>query len=185
MPWPNFAYMDYAIAKSLHIIFMVAWYAGLFYIVRLMIYEREAQERPAQEADVLIPQMRLMQRRLWHIIIFPGMALTVIFGTWMLILNPILLKAGFMHVKLALVAGLLIYQFVTYSWFRKAGSAPLTKSSSFLRIWNEVATLFLFAIVFTVVMKNGMSWLYGVGGLLALAILLMAGIRIYKATRKD
>ena len=92
---------SYNIIKSLHIIFMVCWFAGLFYIVRLFIYHVEARKKESEEKLILQNQYKIMQKRLWYIITWPAMILTVVFGAWMLILKPELLDFGYMHVKLS------------------------------------------------------------------------------------
>ena len=102
----------YHTIKSLHIIFMVSWFAGLFYIVRLYIYHTEAQKKPEMERAILSTQFIEMEKKLWWIITTPAMILTVIFGTWLLIANPGLLKMPWMHIKLAFVVLLLVYHFV-------------------------------------------------------------------------
>ena len=94
--------------KALYIIFVVTWFAGLFYIVRLFVYLAEAKDRPQNEQDVLIPQYQLMAKRLWYGITWPSMILALTFGTWMIIDYPTFLKLPWMHVKLTFVLGLLI-----------------------------------------------------------------------------
>ena len=101
----------YLIIKSLHIIFVVCWFAALFYIVRLFIYHVEAQGKDEIVRRTLQDQYKIMQKRLWYIIGWPSMILTFIFGVWMLILRPTLLEYNFMQVKLILVGILMIYHF--------------------------------------------------------------------------
>ncbi len=157
--------------------------AGLFYIVRLFIYHIEANERPEQERQILHRQYVIMESRLWNIITVPAMVLTVLAGIAMLYLNPYLLKANWMLVKLGFVAGLLIYHFgcqhVMYQL--KHGICRLT--SLHLRLWNEVATILLVAIVFVVVLKNALDWIYGIIGLFVFIAVIMAAVKIYKYYR--
>ncbi|HLW50366.1 MAG TPA: protoporphyrinogen oxidase HemJ [Sphingobacteriaceae bacterium] len=175
--------MIYLYAKAIHIIFVVCWFAGLFYMVRLFIYHTEAKEKPEQEYQVLHRQFQLMESRLWWVITVPSMYLTVLAGLVMLYQVPSLLQVGWMQVKLAFVLGLIAYHFVCQRVMFQLREGRSTWTSSRLRLWNEVATIFLFAIVFMVVLKSAVTWIFGVLGLLALAILLMLGIRLYKKFR--
>ncbi|WP_207429726.1 CopD family protein [Pedobacter sp. SYSU D00535] len=175
--------MLYLYAKSVHIIFVVSWMAGLFYIVRLFIYHIEANERPAAEREILQRQFVVMQRKLWNIITTPAMILTILAGAYMVYLNPNLLQADWMLVKLAFVAGLLAYHFKCQQIINQLKNGIYNWTSTGLRIWNEVATIFLVAIVFTVVLKSAIDWLYGLLGLLAFIVIIMSAVKIYKYYR--
>ena len=175
---------NYDFIKALHLIFMVSWFAGLFYMVRLFIYFREAADKTSPEKEILQPQFIIMMQRLWWIITTPAMVLTVLFGTWMLALNPdYLLSAPWMHLKLGFVFVLLIYHFYSQKLLRRSEKGTLNWSSGQLRIWNEVATVFLVAIIMLVVVKNNLSFVWGLAGLLLFVILLMSAIRLYKMLR--
>lgn len=174
----------YQILLSLHIIFIVTWFAGLFYIVRLFVYHAEANEKDNPEKDILKKQYSLMEKRLWYGITWPSFILTLIFGPWLLIKNPGLLHMGFMHIKLLFVALLIIYQFVCHQHFLNLQKDNIKKSGNFYRILNEIPTLLLVSIVFLIILKHNVNWVYGVVGFFALAILLMLAIRIYKKLRK-
>jgi len=174
---------SYNIIKSLHIVFMVSWFAGLFYIVRLFIYHVEAGEKVTEEKLILQNQYKIMQKRLWYIIAWPSMILTVIFGAWLLVLNPAWLSQGFMHVKLTFAFFLVIYHIICHKIFVNLQNEKGNYTSGKLRVWNEVATLFLVAIVFIVELQNTINWIYGVVGFFSVAILLMLGIKMYKKYR--
>jgi putative membrane protein len=176
--------MSYTVLKALHIIFMVSWFAGLFYIVRLFIYHTEAQEKSEQEKNILSAQFKIMEKKLWWIITTPAMILTLVFGISMLIVNPALLKMPWMHLKLTFVALLLVYHFKSQLIMGKMHKNIFKWSSNKLRLWNEVATLALVAIVFLVSMKNSLNWIYGTVGFFAVAVALMIAIKIYKRYRK-
>lgn len=177
--------MDINTVKALHIIFVVSWFAGLFYIVRLFIYHTEAQEKEAVTRKILSEQFEVMEKKLWWIITTPAMVLTLIFGSWMLFLNPTYyLSAPWMHLKLAFVGMLLIYHFVCQKIMNDLKKGIFNWKSNGLRIWNEVATLALVAIVFLVVMKDSFNWIKGTIGFFAVAIGLMLGIKMYKRLRK-
>jgi len=176
--------MDYTLLKALHIIFVVTWFAGLFYIVRLFVYIREAGDKPANEQAILLPQLRLMAKRLWLGITWPSAVLTLILGTALLLTQPEWLQLPFMHVKLTFVLFLFVYQLICHRLYTQLQQHTQVWSSLKFRIWNEVATLFLVAIVFLIVLKNTVDWLYGTLGLVIFALLMMLAIRIYKHLRK-
>ncbi len=177
--------MDYNAVKALHIIFVVSWFAGLFYIVRLFIYHTEAQEKEDVAKKILSDQYQIMEKKLWWIITTPAMILTVIFGTWMLILNPGLLDQSWMHIKLTFVALLLTYHFVCQKIMNDLKKGVFKWKSNKLRIWNEVATLALVTIVFLVETgpTGSLTWIQGTLGFFGVAIGLMIGIKIYKKIR--
>ncbi len=178
--------MDINVIKALHIIFVVSWFAGLFYIVRLYIYHTEAAQKSEPERGILFKQFAIMEHKLWWIITTPAMILTLVFGIWMLFLNPeYYLRANWMYIKLAFVALLLVYHFVSQRILFQLKSGIFKLSSNQLRIFNEMATLALVAIVFLVVMKDSLSWIKGTIGFFAVAIALMIGIKIYKRLRKN
>jgi len=173
----------YNYIKALHLIFVVTWFAGLFYIPRLFIYHIEASQKPIEEARILIPQLKLMSSRLWYIITWPSAVLTLIFATWLLVLNPGLLTQQWMLIKLGFVGLLFVYHFKTHRIFLALQSDRIRHSSSFMRLWNEGATLLLFAIIFLAILKSSFHWVFGVLGIISLGILLMLGIRLYKRIR--
>jgi putative membrane protein len=174
----------YLYLKSLHVIFVVCWFAGLFYIVRLFVYYAEAQLKPEMERNILVNQYKIMVSRLWNIITFPAAILATIFGVWMIIVNPVLLKMPWMHVKLLFVVLLWLYHFKCHTFVKQVKNETLNKSNNFFRIWNEGATLILFAVVFLVILKNAFNWIFGVVGLIGISILLMLGIKFYKKIRE-
>jgi putative membrane protein len=174
------------ILKALHIIFMVSWFAGLFYMVRLFIYHIEAQSKDTTERTILSNQFLIMEKKLWWIITTPAMILTVVFGKWMLLLNWEYYKVStWMHLKLGFVVLLLIYHFICQKILFNFSENKFNWTSTQLRIWNEVATLFLVSIVFLVVLKNSLNWINGVIGFFAVGFTLMIAIKWYKRLRKS
>jgi len=171
----------YNYVKALHIIFIVTWFSGLFYIVRLFVYNAEAAEKPEPERTVLQDQFRIMIRRLWMGITWPSAILTLIFGPWMMILLGSM--PTWLAIKLGFVVGLYGYHFSLQVIYRQQMRGVFRFSSQQLRIWNEVATIFLVAIVMLVVVKQNMSWAWGLLGLVAFVVLLMSAIKIYKVIR--
>ncbi|HYE55038.1 MAG TPA: CopD family protein [Chitinophagaceae bacterium] len=168
--------------KALHIIFIVTWFSGMFYIVRLFIYNTEAGDKPVLEKNVLRPQFAIMIRRLWLGITWPSAILTLVFGlwTWYLLGST----PSWLIIKLCFVAGLFIYHLTLHALYRQQQRGVFRYSSQQLRIWNEIATIFLVAIVMLVVVKQNISVVWGLAGLVLLVILLMSAIKIYKLLRR-
>ena len=171
----------YQYIKALHIIFIVTWFSGMFYIVRLFIYNAEAGEKPEAEKNILRLQFGVMIRRLWLGITWPSAILTLIFGIWIWSLLGV--TPSWLVVKLGFVLGLFLYHFSLHIIYKQQQRGIFKYSSQQLRIWNEVATVFLISIVMLVVVKQNMSLVWGLGGLVLLVILLMTAIRIYKRLR--
>ncbi len=177
--------MTYPALQALHIIFVVTWFSGLFYIVRLFVYHAEAEQKSARERDVLQPQYRVMEKRLWYGITWPSMILTLIFGIWLLVEKPTLLQRGYMHLKLLFVALLVSYHLLNQGLFGHFQRDRIRFSPWQLRLWNEVATLFLVAIVFIIMMRDMFNWIWGTLGILGLGGLLYLASRIYRNQRQN
>ena len=176
--------MSYLYLKALHIIFVITWFAGLFYIVRLFIYHSEALEKEEPEKSILSKQLGLMSRKLWYIITWPSAILTLIFGTSLLTVQPSWLSMPFMHIKLTFVFLLYLYHFACHKLFLQLQRDIAKYSSTQLRVFNEIATLILFAVVFLIVLKNQLSWIWGTLGLISFAFVLMIAIKLYKRFRE-
>jgi len=171
----------YNYIKAMHIIFVVAWFAGLFYMPRLLIYNTEAGEKPEAAQNILREQFSVMIKRLWYAITWPAAILTLVLGVteWTL-LNAL---PTWLLIKLFFVAGLYAYHFSLHIIIRQQLKGQFRYSSQQLRVWNEVATIFLVAIVMLAAVKDGMSLVWGVGGLVLFVIVLMSAVRIYKIVR--
>ncbi len=174
----------YNYIKSLHLIFVITWFAGLFYIPRLFVYQIEAFHKPSPDKEILGKQLKLMAKRLWYIIAWPSAILALFFAIWLMILVPSWLQQSWMHVKLGFVVLLIIYHIKTHLYFKALQNDIVKQSSNFMRLWNEGATFILFAVVFLVILKNAFNWVFGVLGILVLALLLMLGFKVYKRTRE-
>jgi putative membrane protein len=165
--------MTYLVLKALHLVGIVCWFAGLFYVVRLFIYHTEANAELQPKREILIAQFTLMARRLWLGITVPAMVVTVVTGGWLLHYHAIA-QNPWLHLKFALLAGLLAYHFHCGA-IRKNLSAGVFKfSSGQLRAYNEVATFLLVGLVFTAVSKSvatGLWSLLGCGGVFVVLLL--------------
>lgn len=173
----------YYYIKSLHLIFVVTWFAGLFYIPRLFVYQIEAFHKPSPDKEILGKQLKLMAKRLWFIITWPSSILALIFGILLVYVRPFYLTDEWMQIKLGFVLLLIVYQLMTHQYYKQLQKDVVKKTSNFMRIWNEGATFVLFAVVFLVVLKNAINWVFGVVGIIVLGILLMLGFKIYKKIR--
>jgi putative membrane protein len=174
----------YYYVLSVHIIFVVSWMAGLFYSVRLFIYHTEAGDRPDIERVILQKEYEKIEAKLWNIITTPAMVLTVLAGVSMILIRPVLLQQPWLHVKLFFVVLLLIYHFICQNIMKQLKLGKCKISSFKLRLWNEVATVLLVAIVFTVVLKSAVNWIYGLIGLIVFSAVIMAAVKWYKYYRK-
>ncbi|WP_438976922.1 CopD family protein [Polaribacter sp.] len=176
--------MDFLYIKALHIIFVVTWFAGLFYIVRLFIYHTEAETKLEPAKSILQTQYKLMSKRLWYIITWPSAILASFFAFWMLYESPFYLSESWMLVKLAFVFGLYFYHGFCHNIYKKLQNNIIKYSAFKLRLFNEVSTIILFAVVFLVTVKNAISWVWGVVGIVLFGVLLMLSIKLYKRIRE-
>lgn len=170
--------------KAVHIIFIVTWFAGLFYMPRLFVYILESHQKPEPEKSILLKQLTMMASRLWYGITWPSAIITLGMGAALIINQPVWLQQSFMHIKLTLVFFLYGYHFSLQYLFNQLKKGVIRYSSQQLRMWNELATLFLISIVFIIVLKNALSIVWGLAGLLAVTGLILGGMALYKNYRK-
>ena len=182
----------YNYLKALHIIFVVTWFAGLFYMPRLFIYNVEAQEINDEKIrNAITKRFTVMMRRLWYGITFPSAILTLVFGL-LVMFHPdynwykLLFADGgkWLLIKLCFIIILYGYFISLHIIFKQQEKGIFKYGSDQLRIWNEVATVLLIAIVFLAAVKNALSMVYGIIGIIILIVLLMSAIKIYKKVRE-
>jgi len=177
----------YNYLKSLHLIFITTWFAGLFYIVRLFVYQIEANEKPSPEKEILQNQYRIMTYRLWYIITWPSAILASIFAFWMLFftdLGKAWLQLPWMQVKLGFVFLLYLYHLKCHQYYTQLQRDEFKHTSNYMRLWNEGATIILFAVIFLVILKNEFNWIFGVIGIILFSLLIMLGFKFYKKIRE-
>lgn len=134
--------------KALHLIAVVCWFAGLFYLPRLFVYHARTEDTPGRE------RFKIMERKLYRGIMWPSLILTAVFGGWMLGMNwGYYHTQGWLHAKLALVALLIIYHLLCGHYLKAFLQDRNRKSHVFFRIFNELPVLALVAIVILVVVK--------------------------------
>lgn len=178
--------MAYYWFKALHLIGVVVWFAGLFYLVRLFVYHAEAEQEPEPAKTILKKQYELMEKRLYNIITTPGMIVTVSMAIGLISTEPDILKSGWLHIKLTFVALLLLYHFYCGSVMKKLAQGESQWTGQQFRALNEAPTLLLVVIVLLAVFKNNLpldatTWL-----IVALVIAMAASIQLYaKKRRRD
>ncbi len=175
--------MAFEYFKAIHIIFIVTWFAGIFYIPRLFVYTIEAHEKAEPERSILLAQLKMMTRRLWFGITWPSAIITLIIGISMLIKQPVWLELSFMQIKLGLVVLLYCYHLSLHVIYKQLQRDVVRYTSQQMRIWNEVATLLLISIVFLIVVKTALSMAWGLVGLIFITLAILIGIRVYKNVR--
>ncbi len=134
--------------KAFHIIALVAWFAGLFYLPRLFVYHSDAKDK------ISLDRFKIMERRLYYGITYPAGVITTLFGIGLIALNPdYYLKAGWMHAKLGFVLLLWIYHLGCGHYLKQLKTNRCLKTAYFFRVYNEAPTLLLIVIVCLVVIK--------------------------------
>lgn len=176
--------MDYLQVKAIHIIFVTSWFAGLFYFPRLLVYHVEAHAKGGQEGAILSKALHGYQKLLIRAIMYPAMILTWVSGISMVYINSDLLEAKWLHFKLAFVVACTIYHIACQWLMSKMKQNIYPLSSIQLRLYNEVATILFVAIVFLVVLKNTVDWLYGLAGLVLFSLIILGAVKIVKKLRK-
>ena len=175
-----------SVFKVLHMLGFVSWFAALFYLPRLFIYHREAMEKPQESYEILAAQFKIMEWRLYHIIMTPAMLLTFIGGFSMLYLMgwDYLEVSDWLHWKLGFVFILVVYHFHCKKTMEALAKDTAVMSPTQLRMYNEVPTIFLLAILLLAVFKNSLLFFQAFCAIIAFAFLLMLGIRFYKKVRR-
>ena len=147
--------MFYLYLKVFHIIGVIVWFAGLFYLGRLFVYHREADVRPEPERTTLKSQFSLMERRLYYGIAWPGLCISVVFGIALIFASAF---PGWLHAKLAFVVLLVVYHLWCDHLRKLLLKEKCSWSGTKFRLFNEIPTLLLFSIVFIVVFKSTIPW---------------------------
>ena len=176
--------MNYFWFKAFHLIGIVVWFSGLFYLVRLFIYHVEANEQPEPARKILKNQYQIMEKRLYNIITTPGMVVTVAMAIGLLITEPEVLKEGWLHIKLLFVAVLIAYHFYCARLIKQLAAEQCPWSSQQLRALNEAPTVILVVIVLLAVFKNNLPTDITAWGIFAMIIAMVATIQLYAKKRR-
>ena len=181
MTLPAEAYLWF---KTLHIVGVVVWFAGLFYLVRLFIYHVEAEELEPDLSLAFKNQYGLMEKRLANIITTPGMIVAVSMAIGLLVAQPTLLQQGWMHAKLAFVAALLVYHWFCYRLMGQLQAGRCQWSGKQLRALNELPTLLLVIVVMLVVFKSQFPTSAATWFIVGLVVFMAASIQFYARWRR-
>ncbi len=169
--------------KAFHIVGFVSWFAGLFYWLRVFVYLAESLDRQEPARAILFEQFTRMERRVYQIIVRPGLVVTLIGGVGMLVLNPYYLQEGWLQVKLGLIVGLIAFQAFAKTYVTGIEGGTRAVRPERLRMLNEVPTVFLLLIVLLAVLRSGLGAATAFGIVVAFVLLLGAGIRYYRGYR--
>ena len=170
--------------KTLHIVGVVVWFAGLFYLVRLFIYHVEAEDLAPEVSLAFKNQYGLMERRLANIITTPGMVVAVTMAIGLLVAQPSWLQQGWMHAKLGFVAALLVYHWFCYRLMGQLQDGSCQWSGKQLRALNELPTLLLVIVVMLVVFKTQFPTSAATWFIVGLVVFMAASIQFYARWRR-
>jgi len=170
--------------KALHIIGVIVWFSGLFYLVRLFIYHEESRSMEDELKIAFNNQYTLMEKRLANIITTPGMILALSMAICMVIMQPSWLSEKWLQIKISFVLGLVIYHYVCYKIMNSLQNGTSTISAKNLRLLNELPTLLLFIIVLLVIFKNNFPTSIATWSVFGLIIFMLASIQLYAKIRK-
>lgn len=179
--------MSYFIAKAIHIIFVVSYFAGIFYLIRLFIYHTETLTRDEEpKRSILHKQYMFMEERLWNIITLPAFIIMVLSGAYLLYVMPMFLQQGWLHIKLFFVFGLVAYHIWSWYLLKKLRKEETPYTSLQLRMGNEVATLILFAVVFAVILKDIFieNWYWSLISFVLMGVFIMLVVKIVNRSKK-
>jgi protoporphyrinogen IX oxidase len=177
--------MAYLWFKAFHLIGVVVWFAGLFYLVRLFIYHVEANQEPEPARSILKNQYQIMEKRLYSIITTPGMLVTVAMAIGLLTTEPDVLKSPWLHVKLGLVVVLIGYHHYCRRLMKKLAADECKWTSQQLRALNEAPTILLVVIVMLAVFKNNLPTDLTAWVVFGLIITMAATIQLYAKKRRQ
>jgi protoporphyrinogen IX oxidase len=177
--------MAYSWFKAFHVIGIVVWFAGLFYLVRLFIYHVEANQEPEPARTILKNQYQIMEKRLYNIITTPGMLLTVAMAIGLLSTEPEILKQTWLHVKLGFVTLLLGYHHYCKRLMKQLAQDECRWNSQQLRALNEAPSLMLVVIVLLAIFKDNLPTDITVWVIVAMIIAMVATIQLYAKKRRE
>lgn len=170
--------------KSFHLVGVVVWFAGLFYLVRLFVYHAEAADKSEPARTILREQYALMERRLYRMICHPGALLAISMGVAMLVSEPTLLERPWLRAKLALVICLIGYHVQCGVWLAQLARGTSTRTAARFRLLNEAPTVLLVAIVLLAVFKDALPRDTATWVIAGLVVGLLAAIQLYARFRR-
>jgi len=177
----------YLITKAIHIIFMVSYFAGIFYLIRIFVYHKDAEGKVQIEKEILQKQYIFMMKRLWNIIIFPAGIIMLISGITMIFASDFfILKQSWFHIKLSFLLGLAVYHFITWKKLKSIQTKGILSTSLQLRMLNEVSSVILFGVVFVVILKQQIYqiWIPLILGFIVLIIIIFGIVKLVNSKKK-
>ncbi len=176
--------MLYTWIKVFHVVFMVSWMAGLFYLPRIFVYHAEARDGDEPRRSILSKQFTHMERRLYRIIMSPAMMLTWATGATMLALQQSFVRESWLWLKLLLVSLLTVYHVICGRTIDGFERGTISKSGEWYRVFNEAPTVVLVLAVSLVLFKGEIHFSGLVAALLGTLLVIVVGFRAYAAWRK-
>ncbi|MBF2073561.1 MAG: protoporphyrinogen oxidase HemJ [Synechococcales cyanobacterium C42_A2020_086] len=176
--------MNYLWFKAFHIVGVVAWFAGMFYLPRLFVYHAEANEQPEPARTILQQQYQIMEARLYRIIMTPAMVLTVAMAVAMVIAVPDLLNDTWLHVKLGLVLVLIGYHHICGRLMKEMAAGKFRLSGQQFRWFNEFPTVLFVVVVLLAVFKNNFPTSAAAWAVVGMIVAMAAIIQLYAKKRR-
>lgn len=176
--------MAYQWFKAFHIVGIVCWFAGMFYLPRLFVYHAEANEQPEPARSILKNQYQIMEKRLYSIIMTPAMLLTIAMAIGLLTVEPDVLKQPWMHIKLACVLLLVGYHHYCKRLMKKLAADECQMTGQQFRWFNEFPTVFFVIVVMLAVFKNNLPTSATAWGIFGMVIAMGAAIQLYARKRR-
>ncbi len=176
--------MAYYWFKAFHLVGIVSWFAGMFYLPRLFVYHAEASEQPEPAQSILKSQYQIMEKRLYRIIMTPAMLLTVAMGVSLIVTEPGLLHDTWLHVKLTCVAILLGYHHYCGRIMKKLAANECAMTGQQFRWFNEFPTVFFVIVVMLAVFKGNFPTSAASWSIFAMIVAMAAVIQLYARKRR-
>lgn len=176
--------MAYQWFKAFHLVGIVCWFAGMFYLPRLFVYHAEAYEQPEPARSILKNQYEIMEKRLYSIIMTPAMLLTIAMAIGLISTEPDILKEPWLHIKIGLVLILIGYHHFCKRIMKQFATDTCKMTGQQFRWFNEFPTVFFIIVVMLAVFKNNLPTSATAWGIFAMVIAMAAFIQLYARKRR-
>lgn len=176
--------MAYQWFKAFHIVGIVCWFAGMFYLPRLFVYHAEANEQPEPARSILKNQYQIMEKRLFSIIMTPAMVLTIAMAIGLISTEPDVLREPWLHIKLVCVALLLVYHHLCQRIMKQFATDTCKMTGQQFRWFNEFPTVLFVIVVMLAVFKNNLPTSATAWGIFGMVVAMAAFIQLYARKRR-
>jgi protoporphyrinogen IX oxidase len=176
--------MAYLWYKAFHLVGIVSWFAGMFYLPRLFVYHAEAYEQPEPARSILTQQYQIMEKRLYSIIMTPAMLLTIAMAIGLVSTEPEILQQPWLHIKLLCVAILLGYHHLCGRIMKKFAANECKMTGQQFRWFNEFPTVFFVIVVMLAVFKNNLPTSGTAWTIFGMCVAMAAIIQLYARKRR-